>query len=42
MFNNLHVHTAQGSLLDSILITENAVKFAAEHGQKAIAITDHG
>lgn len=42
MFINLHCHTAQGSLLDSILTTEQAVKFASEHGQKAIAITDHG
>lgn len=42
MFINLHVHSAQGSLLDSILTTEQIVKFATDHGQKAIAITDHG
>ena len=42
MFINLHVHSAQGSLLDSILTTEQIVKFAAEHGQQAVAITDHG
>lgn len=42
MFTHLHVHTAQGSLLDSILTVEDVVKFAHENGQKAIALTDHG
>ena len=42
MFCNLHVHTAQGSLLDSILTVEEMVSFAKKNGQKAIAITDHG
>lgn len=42
MFVNLHVHSSQGSLLDSILTTEQIVKFASDSGQKAIAITDHG
>lgn len=42
MFTHLHVHTAQGSLLDSILTVEDAVKFAHDNGQKAIALTDHG
>lgn len=42
MFVNLHVHTARGSLLDSILTVEDAVKFAHDNGQKAIALTDHG
>lgn len=42
MFTHLHVHTAQGSLLDSILTVEDAVKFAHDNGQKAMALTDHG
>lgn len=41
MFCNLHVHSAL-SLLDSILTVEQIVNYAKEHGQKAIAITDHG
>ena len=41
-FVNLHVHTAQGSLLDSILTVKELVDFAKENGQKAIAVTDHG
>lgn len=41
-FVNLHVHTAQGSLLDSILTVKELVNFAKENGQKAIAVTDHG
>lgn len=41
-FVNLHVHDAFGSLLDSILKPEDVAKFAHEHGQKAIAITNHG
>lgn len=41
MFCNLHVHSAF-SLLDSILTVEQIVNYAKEHGQKAIAITDHG
>ena len=42
MFNNLHVHTAQGSLLDSILKVDELVSFAKKNGQAAIAVTDHG
>lgn len=42
MFTHLHLHTAKGSLLDSILTVEQAVKFAKDNGHKAIAITDHG
>ena len=42
MFVNLHVHSAQGSLLDSILTTEQIVKYAADNKQPAIAISDHG
>lgn len=42
MFINLHVHSAQGSLLDSILTTEQIVKYAADNKQSAIAISDHG
>ena len=41
-FVNLHVHSAQGSLLDSILTTEQIVKYAADNKQPAIAISDHG
>lgn len=42
MFINLHVHDAQGSLLDSILTVPELVNYAKEHGQKAIALTNHG
>ena len=42
MFINLHVHSAIGSLLDSILTVEQAVKYAADNGQSHIALTDHG
>lgn len=42
MFINLHVHSAVGSLLDSILTIEQIVKYAADNGQSAIAISDHG
>lgn len=42
MFVNLHVHSAQGSLLDSILTTEQIVQYAVDNHQPAIAISDHG
>ena len=41
-FVNLHVHTAVGSLLDSIAKIPDVVKFAVDNNQPAIAITDHG
>ena len=41
-FVNLHVHSAQGSLLDSILTTEQIVKYAVDNNQPAITISDHG
>lgn len=41
-FVNLHVHSTQGSLLDSILTTEQIVKYAVNNNQSAIAISDHG
>ena len=41
-FVNLHVHSALGSLLDSIARIPDIVKFAKDHGQIAIALTDHG
>jgi DNA polymerase-3 subunit alpha len=41
-FVNLHVHTAVGSLLDSIVKIPDMVKFAVDNNQPAIAITDHG
>lgn len=41
-FVNLHVHTAVGSLLDSILTVPEMVEFAAQNHQLAIAVTDHG
>lgn len=41
-FVNLHVHTAVGSLLDSILTVSEMVEFAARNHQPAIAVTDHG
>lgn len=39
---NLHVHSSQGSLLDSILRIDEIVDFAVKNNQKAIALTDHG
>lgn len=42
MFVNLHVHSAQGSLLDSILDVKDIAKYAKENGQSAIALSDHG
>lgn len=41
-FVNLHVHTAVGSLLDSIAKIPDIVKFAVDNKQPAVAITDHG
>lgn len=42
MFVNLHVHSAQGSLLDSILTTEQIVNYAKQNGQIAVGLSDHG
>lgn len=42
MLINLHVHSAQGSLLDSILTTEQIVNYAKQNGQIAIGLSDHG
>lgn len=42
MFVNLHVHSALGSLLDSILTIEQIVKYAVDNKQPAVAISDHG
>lgn len=42
VFCHLHTHTAQGSLLDSILTVDEMVKFAKDNGMKAMALTDHG
>ena len=42
MFVNLHAHSAQGSLLDSILTVEQIVKYAVDNKQPAITISDHG
>lgn len=39
---NLHVHSSQGSLLDSILRINEIVDFAVKNNQGAIALTDHG
>ena len=41
-FVNLHVHSAQGSLLDSILKVKDIAKYAKDNGQPAIALSDHG
>ena len=40
-FVNLHVHSAQGSLLDSILTVKDIAKYAKENGQPAIALSLH-
>lgn len=42
MFINLHVHSAQGSLLDSILKVKDIAQYAKDNGQSAIALSDHG
>lgn len=42
MFINLHVHSAQGSLLDSILTTEQIVNYAKQNEQIAVGLSDHG
>jgi DNA polymerase-3 subunit alpha len=42
MFINLHVHRAQGSLLDSILTTKQIVDYAKRNNQPAIGLSDHG
>ena len=42
MFVNLHVHSAQGSLLDSILTTQQIVDYAKQNNQFAVALSDHG
>ena len=42
MFVNLHVHSALGSLLDSILTIEQIVQYAVDNNQPAISISDHG
>ena len=36
------MHSAQGSLLDSILTVKDIAKYAKENGQPAIALSDHG
>lgn len=41
-FVNLHVHSAQGSLLDSILTVKQIAQYAKDNGQSAIALSDHG
>ena len=41
-FVNLHVHSALGSLLDSILTIEQIVKYATDNNQPAVAVSDHG
>lgn len=41
-FVNLHVHSAVGSLLDSVAKIPDIVNFAKENNQIAIALTDHG
>lgn len=41
-FVNLHVHSAVGSLLDSVAKIPDIVKFAKDHNQVAVALTDHG
>ena len=38
----IHLHTAEGSLRDSLLITNDLVKKAKEIGLKSLCITDHG
>lgn len=42
MYVNLHVHSAQGSLLDSILDVKDIAKYAKENEQPAICLSDHG
>lgn len=41
-FVQLHTHTDNGSLLDSMVDVENMVKKAKDMGMPAVAMTDHG
>lgn len=41
-FVNLHVHTSLGSMLDALVSADELFDRAAELGQCAVAITDHG
>ena len=42
MYYPTHVHSAFGSIGDSVLKIEDYVKRAKEYGLDALAITDHG
>jgi DNA polymerase-3 subunit alpha len=41
-FTNLHVHSSQGSLLDSIMTVDQIAEYAKKNNQSSIALTDHG
>ena len=41
-FNHLHLHTAEGSLLDGYCRTPDLIKRVKELGMSAVACTDHG
>ena len=41
-FAQLHCHHAAGSMLDSVVTSEELAKRASEFGHKSLAVTDHG
>ena len=41
-FSHLHLHTSQGSFIDGVGKSEDYMQRAAELGQKAVAVTEHG
>ena len=41
-FTHLHVHSSQGSMLDSVASIKDLVSAAKKNGMDALALTDHG
>lgn len=41
-FTHLHVHSSQGSMLDSVASVKSLVAAAKENGMDSLALTDHG
>lgn len=41
-FTHLHVHSSQGSMLDSVASIKDLVSSAKENGMDSLALTDHG
>lgn len=41
-FAQLHCHHAEGSMLDSVVSSEELAQRAAQYGHKSLSVTDHG